>query len=336
MSFYLNASSTDFESNHTYNPSDKALPPVMAMLDEWDNYEEKVKQYIHAPSRSKVVIVSGATEAIATLMHWTAQTFKSGIVWGSEHDHATVRFNAKNYGLEYSTDNVQPSRCVAIVCTHADPKSGEIQEVPKPKSIRGSFGKPLLFLDASQSITKVPIEMEKWECNAVFFSLHKLGGRIGSGLMVIDDRHDAPYVPLICGYQQEGFRGGTYPLSDVLECKFFEHDENTDSRINAWQKGFECLKREGVDVYEPKSPHLYNTFLINIGKVCPLKVINAVAKLDGIYIGTSSACHGEVVKMGAPDHDEHIRISFKNSSDITDELLTRIAITTKRVLAEDM
>ena len=332
---YLNASSTDFESNHTYNPSDKALPPVMAMLDEWDTYEAKVKQYIHAPERSKVVVVSGATEAIATLMHWTACTFKSGVVWGTEHDHATVRFNAKNYGLEYSTEATQPTRCVAVICTHADPKSGEIQEVFKAKSVRGGIIKPLLFLDASQSITKVPIRMEEWGCNAVFFSLHKLGGRIGCGLMVIDDRQDAPYVPLICGYQQEGFRGGTYPLSDVLECKFFEHEDNIDSRIDAWRKGFECLKREGVNVYEPKDPHLYNTFLINIGKVCPLKVINAVAKLDGIYIGTSSACHGEVVKMGAPDKDEHIRISFKRNSDITEEALKRIATTAKRVLEEE-
>ena len=77
--------------------------------------------------------------------------------------------------------------------------------------------RPLMFLDASQSIGKTPVYMDKWNLNAVFFSLHKIGGNIGTGVLVIDDTRFAPFKPLVAGFQQGGLRGGTYSIDRIIE-----------------------------------------------------------------------------------------------------------------------
>ena len=50
MISYLNSNSTDYLHTGHYNPSDKALPPVMEMENSWEEYKERVKRYINAPN----------------------------------------------------------------------------------------------------------------------------------------------------------------------------------------------------------------------------------------------------------------------------------------------
>lgn len=354
MAIYLNSSSTDYESTGRLNPSDRALPPNVELEEAWEEYEQKIKKYVGAPDTAKVVVVSGASEAVATCMNWARATYgSSGTVWGSTFDHPTIKLNAKNYGFKYSQEKNIPNDTVAVVITHVDPKNGEIYDIDewlnKMKEIRylsegnvpNFFSKtlmyrPLIFLDVSQSITKIPINMEKWGGNALFFSLHKIGGDIGTGILVVEDRQDAPFKPLIAGYQQEGFRGGTYPLDRVISCNFFKYTDDIESRKKPWEEGLRILQSAGLDVYVPKTHHLYNTYLIKIGDTCPLKVINAIAEIYGIYIGTASACKGEQIKTAnkSKNKDEQIRISFKHGKDINKEILEKIAEVTIMIMTE--
>ena len=356
MAIYLNTNSTDFTNTHIFNPSDKALPPVIEMIDEWDDYVLRVKKYINAPKGSHVIIVSGASEAVATCMHWTKSVYGNGTVWGSDYDHSTIKENAHNYDLKYSQYKQMPSDTVAIVITQVNPKTGEIYDMntfaalySKIKFANNSaffrydtegtylLYKPLIFLDASQSITKVPINMEKYNINAVFFSLHKIGGKIGTGLLIINPRKDTPFKPLIAGHQQQAYRGGTYPLEAVLSCNFFNLKDNVRERMNAWTEGYNLLKHYKMNVYTPKAQHLYNTYLINVGKVCPLKIINSLAEMHGIYIGTASACRSEEIELyGRTDaQDDFIRISFKHGSDINANIIKKIVDTYHMVEMEE-
>lgn len=353
MISYLNCNSTDYLHTKTFNPSDRAYPECDKMLEEWEEYEIKVKEYINAPKSAKVIIVSGASEAAATCMHWVSSVFgEGGSVWGSKLDHASIKENALNYGLKYSQESQIPNSTVAIVVTAVNPATGEIYDTHSLKSTLRSITylsespnrfsrnilmyRPIIILDVSQSITKIPVDMKDLDANAVFFSLHKLGGHIGSGLLVINARQDTPFKPLIAGLQQDKTRGGTYVLQDVLECRFFEHDDdNIENRRAIWEMAFKYFKDNGLKIYTPKLPHIYNTFLINVGKTCPLKIINALCVLYNIYIGTASACKSEQIAKGIKDgnEDNYIRISFKYSSDINRDILNKIVETTKMVMS---
>ena len=341
MITYLNYNSTDYPHTGHFNPSDKALPPVVDMANAWEEYKERVKKYINAPNTAEVVIVSGASEACATCMNWVRYVFGEGTtVWGSSFDHDVIELNAKNFGLKYSRSNIIPDDTAAVVMTHVDSKSGEIFDVDKCVRAVNNANltyRPLIFLDVSQSITKIPINMKRANANCVFFSLHKIGGDIGTGIMVIDDREGAPFKPLISGHQQSGFRGGTYNLESVLNCDFFSIRDNIQDRKNTWEAGLNFLQKNNMNVYVPKHKHLYNTYLINIGKNCPLHVINALAELYHIYIGTSSACKAEEMKKRREERttDEYIRISFKYGNDIGFPELEKICEVVKAIMEDE-
>lgn len=332
MITYLNSNSTDYLNTNTFNPSDVGFPQVIQMLDEWKEYVEEVKRYVNAQDSSRVVIVSGASEAVATCMNWTRTSFGTGRkVYGTTLDHDVIIENTKLYRLKYVQDDDISSDAAAIFITLVDPKTGEIYDLDKfernysrlqhtPNSIT-----PLVFMDVSQAITKIPIDMSRYNVNCLFFSLHKLGGEIGTGIMIVNDTKSTPFVPLIAGHQQSGLRGGTYPLAEVLRCKFYKEKHNDiESRKKKWEYGYKTLIKEGVDVYKPQRPHTYNTYLINIGKMCPLVVINALAEIYNIYVGTSSACKGEEI-MRKENIDSYIRISFKEGDDISKDVLHKIA-----------
>ena len=63
--------------------------------------------------------------------------------------------------------------------------------------------------------------MDKWGVDAVFFSLHKIGGEMGVGVLVVNDVSN--YVPLIAGFQQNSLRGGTLPLHVITESTMFDN-----------------------------------------------------------------------------------------------------------------
>ena len=341
MISYLNSNSTDYLHTGHYNPSDKALPPVMEMENSWEEYKERVKRYINAPNTAEVVIVSGASEACATCMNWVRCIFGEGTtVWGSTFDHDVIEMNAKNYGLKYSRSSRIPDDTTAVVMTHVDSKTGEIFDVDRCVKIVNNANltyQPLIFLDVSQSITKIPVNMKRANANCVFWSLHKIGGEIGTGIMVIDDREGAPFKPLICGHQQSNFRGGTYNLESVLSCDFFSIRDNIDDRKIIWESGLQYLQKNGMNVYVPRTKHLYNTYLINIGRNCPLRVINALAELYNIYIGTSSACKAEEMKKPREKRttDEYIRISFKYGNEISFDILEKVCEVVKAIMEDE-
>ena len=249
--FYLNASSTDFENTHEFNPSDLAYPEVLQQRSDCADFVDRLKHLVNAPPNAQVIFNSGATESIANCVFWAKSYFPTGTIWGTTFDHASVKMNCDNIGMKYSQKGM-PSDCAALFITQVNPRTGEIFNVTniarkmlsmhyliddtttyvseykfeedtsetasKPKSSTRDvlMYHPLMFLDASQSLGKVPIDMEKWNLNAVFFSLHKFGGRIGNGVLIISDTKQAPFKPLIAGLQQKGLRGGTYSLENIL------------------------------------------------------------------------------------------------------------------------
>ncbi len=364
---YLNTSSTNARISGELNASDLAYPQVFQNRNDLISLTTKIKKLVKAPPFAKVIINSGATESIAQCVFWAKCYNKYGTIQGTDFDHSAVADNCASFEVPYENQLLRKGKllnnCSAIMLTQANSKTGEILNINNFKhnvldkysyisessNEQNSFNKhvrqyrPLLFIDATQSIMKVPIEMEKWNANAVFFSLHKLGGRVGEGVLVINDTNSS-FKPLISGKQQEGLRGGTYSIESLLMCEsIFDNFDDSNERIESWNHSVQRLEAAGLTVYKPKCEHLYNTILINVNS-CPLGVINRLAN-KGIYVGNISACANETdakMKGGDVDGDadeKHepferaIRISYLNSSDINDEIIDEIV---KEIKAENV
>ena len=351
---YLNYNSTNAKRNGQLNSSDLAYPQVLQSRSDMAELFVKIKKIIKAPPFAKVIINSGATESIAQCVFWAKCENNYGSIQGTDYDHSAVEDNCKTFDMDYDSTSLRKGKindnCAGIFLTHVNSKTGEILNVNNFKrnvldkysyintsNENNTFNKhvrqnkPLLFLDATQSIMKAPIEMEKWGINAVFFSLHKIGGQVGSGLLIINDVNST-FKPLISGKQQGGLRGGTYQMDTILENEFiFDEFDDFNTRKQSWQHAVEKLKAGGVNVYEPKTSHLYNTILIDLGH-CPLGTINELARKN-IYVGNISACANETEKENEKQKggdvqikpfEKAIRISYAKPEELTDDVLDKI------------
>ena len=362
---YLNYSSTNARKNGTLNPSDLAYPQILESRQDFVGLSRTLCSRINAPRNTKVIINSGATESIAQCVWWAKQYNQFGIVQGTNYDHTAVKDNCDNFDLTYNDTNLRKNKimdnCAMLFLTHVDSKTGEILDIPNFKrNVLDKYDylysdkginpynkhvrqyKPLVVLDATQSINKIPIDMERWGLNAVFFSLHKLGGPIGLGLLFINDTNNT-FKPLIAGKQQDTLRGGTYPLESVLMSSYiFDRFDDLNERKERWNEVYDKLTKAGLSVYKPKGKHLYNTFLIDV-KQCPLAIINSLAEKN-IYIGNVSACANEqttndttndtgTINGGNTDEpkpfEKAVRISFMKSKELTNEVVDEIIDTIK-------
>ena len=314
----------------------------------------KIKKLVNAPPFAKVIINSGATESIAQCVYWAKCYNKFGTIQGTDFDHSAVADNCATFDIPYNSTELRKGKlldtCSAIILTQVNSKTGEILNldnfkhnvIDKYSYITGEPNennpfnkhvrqyKPLIFIDATQSIMKVPIDMEKWGVNAVFFSLHKIGGHVGEGILVINDSNDT-FKPLISGKQQGGLRGGTYPLESILnEEEIFENFDDFNVRKESWNQAVSKFEAAGLKVFKPRTEHLYNTILIDINH-CPLGIINRLAN-ENIYVGNVSACANETesISGGGDDSKEFqpferaIRISYLNPNELTDKVTDAI------------
>lgn len=347
---YLNDSSTKAGSTSILNPSDP-YSEVLKLHDNFDNFKRDIIRLVGASPSSKVIINSGATESIANCISWGKHYNPYGNVVGTLYDHSTIEANANNQNMKYiksySLKDFSDNPSV-IFLTHVNPTTGEILDIDTftnnytervhflsddtsleldgydPRSIVQQ--RPIIVLDVTQSILKIPIKMHAWKINACFFSLHKLGGPMGLGVMVISDTKFQPFVPLIAGTQQQGLRGGTMPIIPAIESiDLLKHHDNIESRKKTWNKTMTKLEGAGVKVYRPTSNHLYNTILITTDE-CGSKVVNNLAN-HGIYIGTSTACASGLSGGSTSSLDKSknaVRISFTDPDIITDDVIEKL------------
>ena len=347
---YLNYNSTNHPKSGQYNPSDLGYNEVIEMRESQKLLENRILQMVNAPPDSTVIFNSGASESVATLIHWIKDVNPYGTIMGSDFDHSIISDNCINYHTKYLMSDYVSIDDRASLCflTHINSKTGEIFNVDafskmfKSYSLIDTSGEsdfddsdnvlqfsPLIALDATQSIGKLQINMIKYGINAVFFSLHKLGGPIGTGVLVIDNKYK--FVPLIAGQQQGGLRGGTYPIENILSnSDIFSETDDPNSRKKTWMDAVNYLEAKGIEVYKPKHKHIYNTILAKTNK-CPLEVINELS-LEGIYVGTLSACSNEPTdalvsseEIDSNESNKEIRISFKYANELNSTILEKIA-----------
>ena len=374
MSAYLNYSSTDATKTGVFNTADLAYPPVIDIRKNYIKACNYIRKYVNAPTSARVIINSGATESIANMVWWAKNYIPNGIIVGSDYDHSALPLNCANMSVPYAPalkNPVLPDNVAMLYLTHVDGKSGNIMNIdnyvnnvlkkytfmnnPGTTSVQmnddNKFlrqNRPIIAVDVTQSITKIPIDMQKWGANALFFSLHKLGGPMGMGVLVVmdvyPDRYCPAFKPLIAGYQQMGLRGGTWDMEEFVNAhRCITDNDEKNKRKNKWVEGYEKLEELGIKLVKPEANHMYNTYLIEVPG-CPLGVINALAR-QGIYVGSASSCSNEALNdknilirqqlygdeglsggnRAEEQQKRYIRLSFNKSDDFTMETLEDVA-----------
>lgn len=349
MNNYFNYNSTALiGGNRLFNASDTAYEEVQNIKTEETQVKEYIKKICNATDDTRVIFTSGATESMATILNWVKSYNQYGTVYGSDFDHNSIILNCQNQNLKYGTINYKhiiknkselPSDISCLFLTHVSPHTGEIIPVEKLMN-KLDFAylneindyndenveviaqyKPLVILDASQSIGKTKIDMKNWDLNAVFFSLHKLGGKMNCGVLLIRDDIEKPFKPLIAGKQQNAMRGGTYDVYSYLNFEelYDTYVESIDHQQckKTWKKAHTAFKKAGLDVYEPKYNHLYNTILIRT-KVCSYDMIKELSQF-GIYVSGKTACDS----LDKSDNESNLRLSFING-DISNKTINKI------------
>lgn len=368
MSKYLNYNSTFMGGNSKYNPSDIYYSENIELLTTENYIKNYLKEYVNAPDDAIIIYNSGASESIANMMFWAKSISRFGTVLGSVLDHPSVKANAENYDLNYKQLNYDelikaenseaidiPDGVNMIFITGICPSTGEYYPMNFKKYdylLEGGDNidseqvrqlRPLKVLDATQLIGKSKIDMVEQDLNAVFFSLHKIGGEFNTGILIVREPKgtfrkefrefsdservkEFKFKPLISGSQQDHMRGGTYNayayqnIPNLL--KNYESNYKPDECEDVYNQLIETLKDNNINYYEPKLKHTYNTVLIKL-KGCNAKAIHALSEY-GIYVGSATACQSDNIS-------KELRISYLNKDEFGRNTIKRICQVIKDV-----
>ncbi len=356
--YYLNSNSTLYSHTGEFNMSDGIYDENIRDKKELSKMENRIRELVGAQKEAVVIFNSGASESISTIAHWAKELVPTGIMIGSEFDHSSVKEAAELYNVEYRQtlfDNNFDDYISCVFMTQVNSATGEIMDLEKMVSnyrkciysdeclnnVNDRYSrllpfKPLFVADITQSVTKVPVNMSKLGLNAAFFSTHKIGGKIGHGVLVVNQDINHKFVPLIAGSQNHGLRGGSMSAKQLLEDKdIYDHSDknNYSSRKKKWKDTVDKFRNRGIEVYTPSHEHLYNTILIDTRDKCPYELLDNLAK-KGVYISSRSACMMDAYLNGTIDETENeivkpfdnsIRISFVTDDEINDDVIDIIS-----------
>ncbi len=287
----------------------------------------------------EIFFTSGSTEAI----NWVASLAKDFIIITSNIEHkalikafskatvATLPVNGIGYididDLRYHC-NFYKKECM-VTLGWVNNEIGTIQPIQEIADICHQT-KAKLFLDATQAIGKVPINVHEIGVDYLCGSFHKLGGLAGSGFLYI--KKGACIDSFIQGGSQErGMRAGTENLFGALcgATAIKEATKDIDIRMLRYMVIQNKIVTELCKL--PKT-HLNgilgNRVETNIN-ICfegiDAESLVLMLDIDGIEVSTGSACNSHNIEpsyvlkaIGLTDEEARasIRITFE---DITDQ-----------------
>lgn len=197
---------------------------------------EEVRRLVSAEHDTRVVITSGATEALNLAILGLTQVLGEQLrrpvkIGVSTIEHAAVHEPVARLGASGAAD-VVPIRVDAkgtldlqhledecrkgleLVCVMAaNNEVGTIQPTAAAAQIVKKHG-GLLLVDASQAAGRIPVSFEDWDIDLLALTAHKMYGPKGVGVLVV--RPNLHLRPLLYGgAQQERLRPGTLNVPGI-------------------------------------------------------------------------------------------------------------------------
>lgn len=153
----------------------------------------------------EIIFTSGATEGNNAVMH----TFAGKNIAVSPFEHPSVIKPAQKYAKKVTEKDAK------LFSTQlANQEIGTI--FPVAELAKQSHDNNAYFhTDATQAISKIPIDVKKLGIDYLTFSAHKSGGPTGVGVLYVKD--GAPFKPLMLGgHQENGRRAGTHNTVGII------------------------------------------------------------------------------------------------------------------------
>ena len=237
-------------------------------------------------------------------------------------DARFAKINKDGSVCEESLLSLIDENTVFVSVVHVNNETGAINDINKLAFECKKKNPRLIFhSDGVQAFGKLPFRLSS-NVDLYSVSAHKIGGLKGVGAL-FKNKKIKNLKPLILGGGQEfNLRSGT---ENVFGIKVFElatidkykNITQNYQKINAFKELFlSKLNFDGVEVISTSNSSPYVLSLSAVG--LRGEVIEHMLELDGVYVGTGSACnsknpHSRVLKEAghsAPVLDGIIRISF--------------------------
>ncbi|CAL4325820.1 Cysteine desulfurase IscS [Buchnera aphidicola (Eriosoma grossulariae)] len=199
-----------------------------------DIARNQISDLINADPR-EIIFTSGATESNNLAIKGVIDFYQSKgnhiITSTTEHKSVldTCRYlESKNINVTYLNPNHDgiidinklksfiSKKTILISIMHVNNETGVIQPIEQIAEICNQY-KIIFHVDMTQSIGKIPIDLEKINISLISFSAHKIYGPKGIGVLYVRRKPRIRLVSQIHGGGHErGLRSGTLPVHQII------------------------------------------------------------------------------------------------------------------------
>ena len=254
-----------------------------------------------------VVFTSGGTEAANLAVSGLGDLDLPVLLGEVEHpavSEPALQRGVVRWGMDHrgSVLVTAPGERVGLCClVHAQSELGTLQPVETAAALAKSLGVPI-FVDAAQTLGRMPLANTIAVASAVSLSPHKCGGLRGHGVLVGRGIAARLQPRMRGGGQEQGLRPGTQsPALAAANALAIERATNEQSQraanMAATRSAFLAgLSHSSVEheVLTPLDASLPNTVMVRFPNVDGRNLLPAL-DLSGIH-----ASHGSACSSGAP------------------------------------
>ena len=295
-------------------------------LGHWANQaigrsREQVASLVGVSPQS-VVFTSGATEAINLAFYGTAAVENrhrvlvsaiehKAVLEAAElhcgHAHRTVELIPVNIDGTINFDALEDlldDHVALVAVMHSNNEVGAVQDIAKISQAVHANG-AILMSDVTQSVGKIPVDIETLGIDIAALSSHKIYGPKGAGALCVSRSLRKSLAPLLAGGGQEGgLRAGTENVPGIVgfgaACNLAKQElgryqENTSRVLNEFKSEL-AKNTENWNVNCGESSTLPNTANIRFVGADAEAVM---ARTPDVAFATGSACQTSVP---APSH----------------------------------
>ncbi len=291
-----------------YNPS-ALYAPALAAQKKMRDCRDAILKAVHAPMGSKVVFLSGGTEADNFVIFGRAAKARQGKVLFSAGEHPAVKEACQICGLEpvevpydhrglvdlEALKELLSDQAALVCCMQVNNETGAIQPLQAIAALVKEKAPAAHFhVDGVQGFLRVPFDMTAVGADSYALSGHKIHGPKGIGALVMGPR--VQLNPRQVGGGQEGqLRSGTENtpgIAGLLAAIEAYPRENAmrENKLLLWSLIQEAVPEAAVNGLAPDSdvsaPHILNVSLPPVRSETMLHALEG----EGVYVGMGSAC----------------------------------------------
>ena len=303
----VNAMAQCMRENY-YNPS-ALYAPALTVGKELRACREDILKAVHAPMASRVVFLSGGTEADNLAILGKTSKARGGKVLYSAGEHPAVKEACQSCGLQaeeipYDHQGIVDlealkamlsDQVTLICCMQVNNETGAIQPLKEIAALRDQKAPYAHFhVDGVQGFLRIPFDMTACKADTYALSGHKIHGPKGVGALVM-----GPRVQLnprqVGGGQENALRSGTENVPGIVGLHsailaYPRENRMRENKLLLWQCLKEAVPQAAVNGPSPDSelaaPHILNVSLPPVRSETMLHALEG----EGVYVGMGSAC----------------------------------------------